>query len=427
MTAQTVFYAWQSDTPQKLNHYFIRDAAREAVDSLADDAAIEDAPRLDHDTRDVPGTPDIPQTIFTKIDQCSVFLADLTFVGQTDAEQPKLVPNPNVMIELGRATKSVGPERIICVMNTAFGPPDQLPFDLRHRRHPIQYHLDPQDTSKLSQVKKTLVEDLRIAIRAVLQNAPPTSAAEAAADQRAKAIERIQQEQEHFEQAVLTNQFHDFTPKRGILALSLIPEIPLDPPLNFSKLRARNVRFPCICGTQDRPDVFADYALVASRDTADQTRQGVVRLDRFGRVFAADGTLLGNDISDEVAKRYAARATGYIPSLAYEESLIGAAFSYLQVLHSLGVRGPIQCLIVLFQIRGFYLAVRPSLELRGPTPRLCQRDELRPDAITIHPDDDVSSIAAVACLLKPAFDYIWLEFGYDHSHNFNDSGQWNPE
>jgi len=42
-------------------------------------------------------------------------------------------------------------------------------------------------------------------------------------------------------------------------------------------------------------------------------------------------------------------------------------------------------------------------------------------------DDDLSSFASVARLLKPAFDYIWLEFGYDRSHNFDDAGQWNPK
>jgi hypothetical protein len=29
------------------------------------------------------------------------------------------------------------------VMNTAFGPPKELPFDMGHLRHPIQYYIEP--------------------------------------------------------------------------------------------------------------------------------------------------------------------------------------------------------------------------------------------------------------------------------------------
>jgi len=128
----TIFYAWQSDRIQKAHRYLIRAAASEAVKRIGKDADIEDSPRLDHDTQDVSGTPEIAGTIYRKIEDSSVFLADLTFVGSTDLEgHKKLLPNPNVTLELGYAARSVGWERIICVMNTAFGPAEELIFDLR--------------------------------------------------------------------------------------------------------------------------------------------------------------------------------------------------------------------------------------------------------------------------------------------------------
>ncbi len=74
----TIFYAWQSDTPLKLNRYLIRDAAKIAVKRYAAVSVVEESPRLDSDTQNIPGTPEIAATIFDKIDKCGVFLADLT-------------------------------------------------------------------------------------------------------------------------------------------------------------------------------------------------------------------------------------------------------------------------------------------------------------------------------------------------------------
>jgi hypothetical protein len=56
----TIFYAWQSDRPENTHRYLIREAAKEAVKRIARDVDVEDSPRLDHDTKDVPGTPDFP-------------------------------------------------------------------------------------------------------------------------------------------------------------------------------------------------------------------------------------------------------------------------------------------------------------------------------------------------------------------------------
>src|SRR5206468_3441435 len=101
---------------------------------------------LDKDTQGVPGSPPIAQTILAKIDNSAVFVADLTFVGKSLpmlGSRERLFPNPNVMIEYGYALSHHGHDRIITVLNTAFGEShtDNLPFDLRHLRWPIKYHL----------------------------------------------------------------------------------------------------------------------------------------------------------------------------------------------------------------------------------------------------------------------------------------------
>lgn len=138
MAKLTVFYSWQSDRPSKVCRDFIARALDEAVARLAVRRGFEIT--VDSDTRGVPGTPPVNQTILDKIEACDVFLADMTFVAATDGG--KRTPNPNVMAEYGYALKDKGTKRIILAMNTAFGPATELPFDLHHLRHPAAYAVD---------------------------------------------------------------------------------------------------------------------------------------------------------------------------------------------------------------------------------------------------------------------------------------------
>jgi hypothetical protein len=66
-------------------------------------------------------------------------LGDVSFVGFTSGA--KLLPNPNVMTEFGYARAILDDQQIVLVMNTAFGPERDLPFDLAHLRHPVAYAL----------------------------------------------------------------------------------------------------------------------------------------------------------------------------------------------------------------------------------------------------------------------------------------------
>src|SRR5205823_3505023 len=141
----TLFFSWQIDTPPRTGRNFLRGVLEDACKAIGSDATIDDALReitVDSDTLGVPGHPPIIDTILKKIDAASVFVADMTFV----AERPGggRVPNPNVLIEYGWALKSKGHERILCVMNTAYGEPsgEALPFDLRASRWPLALHLE---------------------------------------------------------------------------------------------------------------------------------------------------------------------------------------------------------------------------------------------------------------------------------------------
>lgn len=144
--APTIFYSWQSDSNKDTNHDFIKKCLEEAVKQLKDQGTVEEAPRVDHDMKEVYGDEDVFQTILNKIRECDIFVADISIVGKTP--NGKFLPNPNVLLELGYALNSVGTKRIIKIMNTAYGKPEGLPFDMAHKRWPYQYELKDTATAQ---------------------------------------------------------------------------------------------------------------------------------------------------------------------------------------------------------------------------------------------------------------------------------------
>jgi len=148
----------------------IEKALERAVERISRDIGVEEAVRdleVDRDTKGEPGSPPIFETILAKIDRTAVFVPDLTFVGTRASGQP--TPNPNVLIEYGYALKSLTHSQIVGVMNIAHGRPDDLPFDLRHHRHPITYELADGATDKERRAARDLLAgDLERAIRSVV-------------------------------------------------------------------------------------------------------------------------------------------------------------------------------------------------------------------------------------------------------------------
>ena len=86
----TVFYSWQSDRPDRENRHLIRDALETAIAQVQADLGVEDALRLDQDTKGVPGNPVIVDAILKKIRNCRIFAPDLTYVASPSKE--KMLP-----------------------------------------------------------------------------------------------------------------------------------------------------------------------------------------------------------------------------------------------------------------------------------------------------------------------------------------------
>jgi hypothetical protein len=167
-----IFWSWQSDHPGKISRHFVRDALEAAIKALNEDLAIEEPEReatLDHDRKGVPGSPDLASTILQKIQNSDVVVADVTPVGATSSEPPKQLINSNVAIELGYALRCIGDQRLIMVMNSAFGSLADLPFDLRHKAGPIVYELASEaGKADIETAKKKLAGELKTALREML-------------------------------------------------------------------------------------------------------------------------------------------------------------------------------------------------------------------------------------------------------------------
>lgn len=157
----TIFYSWQSDLPGSETRNIIQDSIKDAVRLLRDTVDIE----ADRDTKGEFGSPDIAQTIFSKIDDCNIFVADVSAVCRYEAtdkdgnKKVKYMPNPNVMLELGYATHVVGWDNVICVLNADYGAPEDMPFDIASRRLTPFSLKDGKSKGEIKRYIKGVIQD----------------------------------------------------------------------------------------------------------------------------------------------------------------------------------------------------------------------------------------------------------------------------
>lgn len=159
-----LFLSWQSDRKECRNFMF------SVVDSVAK-RVKEFAPiKIDRDTANVPGSPDIGDTIFEKIDMCDLFVADITLINDKDSGYRR-TPNPNVMIELGYAIKTLGWERIILLQCEDYGDVEELPFDINHRRicsYTVEKEIGDNSERTKRDSKQRVIENISSTIHILL-------------------------------------------------------------------------------------------------------------------------------------------------------------------------------------------------------------------------------------------------------------------
>jgi hypothetical protein len=110
---------------------------------------------------------------------------------------------------------------------------------------------------------------------------------------------------------------------------------------------------------------------------------------------------------------------GVIPSLLYEEAVLGYLPQCFEILRKLGCPPPVLVGISLIGVRGSKLAVDPMVESSMGSSRAIDRDVLMLPEIVV---EDLSTPAAP--LLKPALDLVWNACGFPSSPYFDATGNW---
>lgn len=141
-----IFYSWQSDIPE--NRKFIIKWLKQAIGNRTDF-------EIDSATRGAVGSPDISANILSKIDESSLFLADVSIINSTAGSERK-TPNPNVLYELGYAVKALGEENIILIANKQLTNTADLPFDIRNRRMILVEFSESSTTGVVGSLKSAM-------------------------------------------------------------------------------------------------------------------------------------------------------------------------------------------------------------------------------------------------------------------------------
>jgi len=158
---QKLFYCWQSDLPHETNKDFIQSALEEAVQRLTDNGTPME---VDRDVLNAPGSQAIFEIIREKIENASVFVCDLSAVGQyisKVSERKKHIPNANVLIEFGYALATVGDKQVIQVINKAYGDVTDMPSDIVSKFTVVyDYPEDITDSREIESIHQYLIEEL---------------------------------------------------------------------------------------------------------------------------------------------------------------------------------------------------------------------------------------------------------------------------
>lgn len=122
MIPKKVFVSWQSGNGIASKKF------KDAVSKIRTDYKYIE---LDEATRDTTGAPSIIDEIYKKIDNCDVFMCDLS-IECTNGNRN--YPNSNVLYELGYAIKTLGEYNCILFFDKSQHDVPTLPFDVKHMR-----------------------------------------------------------------------------------------------------------------------------------------------------------------------------------------------------------------------------------------------------------------------------------------------------
>ena len=108
--------------------------------------------------------------------------------------------------------------------------------------------------------------------------------------------------------------------------------------------------------------------------------------------------------------------TKSIPSIAFEQAIVGAFAGYVSLLKKLGVGVPVWVCLALLGVKGYWMWVNNFHLDDGAS---IERDEL------IIPEVRMEDFeTAGEKILKSVFDTVWNACGYERSFNYDENGNW---
>ena len=400
MSEFTIFYSWQSDTPRKVGRDFIKLALEAAVARINAARGGVCTMRIDSDTQGEPGTPPITDTILRKIRECDVFVGEVSFVAQTPAG--KASPNPNVMGEYGFALSEKGTRRILLVMNIAYGLPENLPFDLRHLRHPARFNAPEAASDRERRAEREkLSAVLERNLLAVMEHAEKEGEEDAGGAGDHAALYRLQE----------------------LLNVSGGPVLVMPPKavVHVVPVRGREIA-PDLKAVKSVRPYFAPQGssdIVEGVDAREWwTASPPLPIEGKPNPAAKWCTRLFRDGSLEYSLHLGARIGDdseiLVDGVALEAALLGALESLVTVSSKLGYGKSFVVSLALFGVEDvvFNHSVARSRRLRTQTLYLGRVLNFTTDA-------------GMSAQLKPLFDQMWLAAGVDDgSPSYNDAGEW---
>ncbi|MGA2257875.1 MAG: hypothetical protein ABSG53_24695 [Thermoguttaceae bacterium] len=399
-----VFYAWQSDRPGNQNRYLIQEAAAEAAAKITADPASPYDVCIDQDTQGVPGLCDIPATILEKIDRADSFLCDLTYVAVSTDEteddedfKPRYCSNPNVLFELGYAFRSMGSQRLLCVMNERYGPVAEQIFDIAHRRFPFTYRY-PVEGMTRPKVRDDLAARIEEGIRALLPLGLRSESTTA---------NRVHDIRTEFETCVKDGNFHGLVRRRGAVAIAIIPGA--ERQINWEELKKHRIHPPGSDGSNLEICGKAVLSFVSGK----HGRFGLTELRSDGVILAADTSILDSEYNQD---QYP-----FVPSTAAERAIITSVAAYLRALQALNAPLPWHICVSLLEIRGYCLLVSNY----EASQRAYAGHHVIADPLIVRSLAEIETNQKIATFLRPIVDFIWREFGVDGSYNYTENGIYN--
>jgi hypothetical protein len=425
----TVFYAWQSDRPRKITRDLIANAAEAACQRVTEDNSNPWNLTLDSDTQGVAGMCDIPNTILEKIRTCSMFLADLTFVGRTDDGEQQM-PNSNVLFELGFAAGVLGFDPLIGVMNEAYGKNEGQVFDIK-RRSCLFFSLNGDSVSTtITEARERLSHQLEEVFRITLKQVAAPRLAEAMAG-REQQFKRLQSE---FATRVKDGKFHDYA---MLPATLLTIQTSLADPLEYDDLYGRLAA----TGKKLRPGVDA----ITWADGCQWVEFGTngVLLHAYGGVYESfkksyhDTPHARNRRSDTKPDEpelwhatYLGSKANYhshweaapqlLSSTELQMKLVSHAFDQCRLLAGLQLPLPWLVGVSVVRANGFRL-----LSGSQESPKTIDTDELHFGPCTITSAEQIADRVAIAQFLRDSLNRMRRRVGFDGSDCFTSQGVWN--